>query len=619
MVYDERLIKFIVNQPLKLSPDVIKKNASAIPPLFQASLLVDLEMGPERISEIFFDLILQLTPFDMALLYMWDASEILFCRGIQGNVPDSIDHGNIFTHNIRNTAKPMLIHDIAQSSLDPEELPFTFSSMIGLPIYLDTSTVGGLELYRKKGNPFDTDEIILIKHLLLCSERVLKGLSDIDTFSDKASKVRIDAPKKDVIPNILHRYSEQAKRLLSPLSIAVIAIKDPSELILSDVLNEGLRPLEVIAEKLREALRCYDNVLRYEEMSFLVILPGCSSDDAIATLGKAISALNPDLTNNMVVGLATLPEEAQDAKGLINGALQALSYAKKNDLSLATFTHTGTIKADSLSLELTINKILSLPPSIDSLNKILEQFARQCHAEFITIKSSPPGKAVHWRGHTLGYVKQKGISKEIYNRIITYLAPAWALASKLDADIDNWYKAILTLVSLLSDIRAGYPPGYSLIVADDIYTLARAIGKDENLSQMWALSALGVNIGYLGIPSYIFTKSELNPSDMVRIKDHPILSARILKDTAILDLDTDILMYHHENIDGSGYPRGLEGDSIPLGARLLRVVDTFNASISPRVYRQEISYDKAISEINALSGSILDPDITSAFIGIIGS
>jgi len=619
MVYDERLIKFIVNQPLKLSPVVIKKKAAEIPHLFQASLLVDLEMDSERISEIFFNIIQQLTPFDMAFLYMWNPSDAWFCRGLRGNVPDGINKGNIFTYNIRNTAKPMLIPDITQSGLDPEEYPFTFSSMMGFPIYLDTRTIGCLELYRKKGNPFDTNELILIKHLLLYSENVLKGLSVIDTSTDKSFKIRTDVPRKDVIPNILHQYSEQAKRLSYPLSIAIITIKDPSKLILSDIPSEGLRSLKVIAEKLRETLRCYDNVLQYEEMSFLVILPGCSSDDATAILGKAISALTPGLVGNMAVGLATLPEEAQDARGLMNGALQALSYAKKNDLSLATLSQIGAIKTDNLSLELTIHKLLSLPPSMDSLNKILEQFVRQCHAEFITIKSSPPGKAVHWRGHTLGYVRQKGISKKIYNRIITYLTPAWAIASKIDADIDNWYPNILTLVSLLSDIRAGYPPGYSLTVANDTYTLARAIGKDENLSQMWALSALGVNIGYLGIPSYIFAKTELNPSDMVRIKDHPILSARILKNTAILNLDTDILMYHHENIDGSGYPRGLEGDTIPLGARLLRVVDTFNASISPRVYRREISHDKAISEVTALSGSILDPDITSAFIGIIDS
>ncbi|MEA3222105.1 MAG: GAF domain-containing protein, partial [Thermodesulfobacteriota bacterium] len=331
MVYDERLIKFIVNRPLKLSPVVIKRKAAVIPHLFQASLLVDLEMDPERISEIFFNIIQQLTSFDMALLYMWNSSETWFCRGIKGAVPDSIDGGNIFTHNIRHTAKPMLIPDIMQSVLDPEELPFTFSSMMGVPIYLDTRTIGCLELYRKKGNPFDTDELILIKHLLIYSEDVLKGLSVIDTLTDKDPKVRIDMPRKDVIPNILHQYSEQAKRLLYPLSIAVITIKDPSKLILSDIPSEGLKPLNAISKELREALRCYDNVLQYEETSFLVILPGCSSDDAIATLKKAISALTHESADNLVVGLATLPEEAQDARGLMNGALQALSYAKKND------------------------------------------------------------------------------------------------------------------------------------------------------------------------------------------------------------------------------------------------------------------------------------------------
>lgn len=619
MSYSERLIKFIVDQPLQLSPEIIKRNALVIPQLFQASLLADLEIRPEKIPDILFDIVIQLTYFDMALLYIWGPKEIWFCRGLQGDVPNSIDNGNIFTHNIRNTAKPMLISDITQSNLDSTELPFAFSSMIGLPVYIDTKIIGCLELYRKKDKPFDIDDIILIKHLSLYSEKILTVLSGTDKSIDDTLEVRIDVPQKEIILHILHQYSDQAKRLLYPLSIAIIAIKDPSKLSPPSDLNEGLRTLKVLAKELRDALRCYDKVLRYEERSFLVILPGCSSDDAITTLENAISALGPDLANNMVVGLATLPEVAQDAKRLLSAALQALSYAKKNHINLATFSQTGSIGAKDLSMELTINNALRLPPSINSLNIILEQFARQCDTEFITISPSPPGKVVHWREHPLGYISYKGLSEDAYNWIITYLSPAWALVSKLDTDIDNWYMAMLTLVSLLSDIRAGYPFGFSLRVADHTYTLARAIGKDEGIAHMWALSALSVNIGYLGIPSHIFTKRELSPSDMARIKNHPIISARMLKNTAVLDLDTDISMYHHENIDGSGYPRGLKGDKIPLGAKVLRVVDTFNAIVSSRVYREEISYEKAISKINTLSGSILDPDITSAYIDIIGS
>ena len=79
------------------------------------------------------------------------------------------------------------------------------------------------------------------------------------------------------------------------------------------------------------------------------------------------------------------------------------------------------------------------------------------------------------------------------------------------------------------------------------------------------------------------------------------------------------MTHHHENIDGSGYPRGLKESEIPIGARALRIADTYNAMMSPRLYKPQKIQEEAIRELYMLSGTKLDPSMTSAFIDVIGS
>jgi HD-GYP domain-containing protein (c-di-GMP phosphodiesterase class II) len=178
---------------------------------------------------------------------------------------------------------------------------------------------------------------------------------------------------------------------------------------------------------------------------------------------------------------------------------------------------------------------------------------------------------------------------------------------------------ILNTASIMSDLRAGYPMGYSLKVSDQIYTLAKEMGVGDMLAGQWANSSLAANIGYLGIPTTLFTKGDLTPFDKKRLNTHPIITARILKDVTVLDLDEGLLLYHHENFNGSGYPRGLKGEDIPLSARAMRVVDTYNAMTTPRLYRAQMRHEDALKELCATSGKTLDPEVVSLYVDLIGS
>ncbi len=615
---NDRLKQYVIDQTLELSPEFIKDNSAVIPLLFQVLLLNDVDVRVEKVSDLFLNFVEHITPYDVALVYLWSPGNAWFCRGLQGEIPEEIEKGDIFTSTIRDIARPMLIQNVSEEKFDPGELPLAFSSMIGLPIYKDTKVIGCLELFRKTTPGFSMNDLVLIKHLLLSSENIIQQVVAPEREYEGILDVRTDIPQRHVLIDVLHQYEELSKRMAFPLTVAIIEIEDRNKFGLYHHIPEGVRTLKTLAKRIQDGLRCYDKVLRYEELSFFVILPGCSSQDAVTALHNATLSLGADLANNMTIGIATLPDEAQDAKGLINVAHQALSHAKRKGIHIARFSQTGAIKPTNLSLELKMKRILESGPHLNIVNELLDLFRIQCQADEISIRYDPPGVPVRWQGYDLGYINYEGLSEDIQDWIVSYLCPAWAVALGIDTDIRNWYLSTLTTASILSDLRAGYPMGYSIKVADQMYTLAKEMGKGDVQASQWANSSLAANIGYLGVPTSLFTKGEITPFDKKKINAHTLIASRMFKDSAVLDLDNDILMYHHENIDGSGYPRGLKGEEIPLGARAMRIVDAFNAMTSPRLYRFQLDPKDALKELCSMSGRMLDPDMTSLYVDLIG-
>lgn len=618
-MWSDRLGEYIIEKPLELTPDFIRSKADVVPILFQVSLLSDVDVRVEKVADIFLTFLGHVTPFDVALVYVWEPESVWFCRGLQGEIPVDIDRGDIFTDVIREVAKPILIPDVSSAGIDPDALPFQCTSVMGLPIYRDTKVIGCLELFRKSTAPFCWDDLVITKHLLLSSERVLREVLSQEKEFDEVLDVRIDVPQRHVLLDILHQYEELAGRMSFPLSVAIIEINDRNRFGLYQHIPEGVRTLKGLARRIQEGLRCYDKVVRYEELSFFVILPGCSSRDAVSALHKASLSLGADIADTITMGVATLPDDAQDAKGLIHAAHQALSHAKKKGIHIATYSQTEAARPVNISLELRMNAILRSGPTTRALEDLLHMVRIQCQADDVTIGYDAGGTLVTWEGNELGYIHHQGLSPDICEWVSTCIAPAWAVVMGLNTDISDWYMSILNLASILSDVRAGCPMGYSLKVSDEIYTLAREMGVGDIMAGQWATSSLAANIGYLGVPTTLFTKAELTPFDRKRISMHPIIAARMLQNVTVLDLDEDLVMYHHENFDGSGYPRGLKGEEIPLAARALRVVDTFNAMVSPRLHRPQKTHKAALKELCAMSGKGLDPEITSLYVDIIGS
>jgi len=153
---------------------------------------------------------------------------------------------------------------------------------------------------------------------------------------------------------------------------------------------------------------------------------------------------------------------------------------------------------------------------------------------------------------------------------------------------------------------------YALSLAHEI-----SIGDPRTLAAIDA-AALLHDIGKLGIPDRLLDKpGPLTAVEYDYVKQHAIIGADILSAVAFPGPLAVIVRHHHENWDGTGYPDGLRGAAIPIGARVLAIVDCYDALTSDRPYRRALSHGSAVAMIRERRGTMYDPDVVNAFLRIV--
>jgi HD-GYP domain-containing protein (c-di-GMP phosphodiesterase class II) len=156
--------------------------------------------------------------------------------------------------------------------------------------------------------------------------------------------------------------------------------------------------------------------------------------------------------------------------------------------------------------------------------------------------------------------------------------------------------------------------GHSERVVTFSLRLGHEIGLSENELHHLELGAVLHDIGKIGVPDSILRKpAKLTDEEWIKMKLHPTHGQKILRNVPFLEPAAEVVMQHHEYWDGSGYPQGLRGENISLGARVFAVVDAFDSIVSDKIYRKGRSYIEAINELERCSGTQFDPAIIEAF------
>jgi HD-GYP domain-containing protein (c-di-GMP phosphodiesterase class II) len=175
--------------------------------------------------------------------------------------------------------------------------------------------------------------------------------------------------------------------------------------------------------------------------------------------------------------------------------------------------------------------------------------------------------------------------------------------------------ALAQIISPLPHYR-GQP---SALIATIVTTLARQLSLPEHEIDKIRIAALLHDVGKVGIPQDILEKpSSLSPAEWRSVVQHPRIGQVILEQATMLRDAVPIILHHHERFGGAGYPYGLSGHEIPLGARIVAIADAYDAMIQDRPYKRKISHEAAITELRAHAGTQFDPELVEIFCDIYG-
>lgn len=337
---------------------------------------------------------------------------------------------------------------------------------------------------------------------------------------------------------------------------------------------KGDEVIKVVAEKVRQTIREGDIAGRYGGDEIALILPNTSTEQAkyvaeYLTYTLSCCFIDDIGPAKVSVGISTYPDCTEDKEKLLILAEQAMYISQAKGYK------------DGMS---------AIISSADF--NFWDDAALKSYAEVVGKRHA-----------------QLGINFEE------------ELISKFNADhaaSGNRISEIATSLAGAIDAKDPYTKGHSTSVSKFSEALARAINLPEDEVERIKLGALLHDVGKIGIPETVLKKEgPLNDEEWSIMKQHPTIGAEkvLTPNPSLRDL-IPIVKYHHERIDGKGYPEGLKNGDIPLAAKIVAIADTYHALISDRPYRRGMNIEKAISILEEGAGSQWDADLVRTFIQI---
>ena len=373
---------------------------------------------------------------------------------------------------------------------------------------------------------------------------------------------------------MLAKELAKAKDNNNHLSVVMFDVNNISKINRELGHAKGDEVIKLLAEKVKQNIRSNDKAGRYGGDEIAIILPDTDTSDAKYLAEYITYCLSCCFVDDVgpvkvSVGIATYPECSRDQEKLLILAEQAMyiSQAKgyKEGMSAIVSSSDFNFWDD------------------DALHSYAEVIAKR-HSQ-------------------LGVNFEDELVHKFNNEQIVSQNHLMELANSLASAIDA---------------KDPYTKGHSTSVSRYSEALARAINLPEDEVQRIKLGALLHDVGKIGIPENVLKKpGKLEDDEWEIMKQHPVIGAEkvLAPNEALRDL-IPIVKYHHEHMDGSGYPEHLKGDEIPLAARIVAVADTYHALISDRPYRKGMSVEKACEILNDGAGKLWDRDLVRQFINI---
>lgn len=220
----------------------------------------------------------------------------------------------------------------------------------------------------------------------------------------------------------------------------------------------------------------------------------------------------------------------------------------------------------------------------------------------------------------LTYIYIEGDSKIYDTQLISLFISNYTLALDrfyLHQKINKVQRSVIYNLSNIIENRSKETANHTIRVSELCDIFFKELGLDANKREVLRIATSMHDIGKIGVPDAILLKpGRLTPQEFIEMQKHPLIAAQILDSTDLELFHSAQLVakYHHEKFDGSGYPEGLVGEAIPLEARVLAIVDVFDALTHMRCYKEAWSVDAATQYIINASGAHFDPELVAIFI-----
>lgn len=467
-----------------------------------------------------------------------------------------------------NTQQPIFVEDVSFLKL----AYFTNNPIVILPL-LSVNKCIGVMIFADK---YARQNVGLYTMVANCVALVSHNMELIET-SDKY----INTDNLTLLYN--HRCFQE---LLSDELSRAETSKQNLSVIMLDICNitkinrelghaKGDEVIKLVAENIRKNVRENDIAARYGGDELAIILPNTSVEQAKYIAEYLTYALSCFYIDNVgpvkvSVGISSYPECADNKEKLLILAEQAMYISKARG-------YKDGMSAIISSADFNFWDDVALKSYAEVLGKRHAQlgvnFEEELLAKFNFDHETMPS-----------------------NRIFEI---ASSLAGAIDAK-DPYTKDHSTCVSRYSE------------------ALARAINLPENEIERIRLGALLHDVGKIGVPETVLKKEgPLSDEEWIIMKQHPTIGAeKVLMPNASLRDLIPIVKYHHERIDGKGYPEGLANGDIPLAAKIVAIADTYHALTSDRPYRKGMSIEKAVSILEEGAGSQWDANLVRTFISI---